>query len=469
MKIVYISLFREGQGGGEGRVAHELAYYSAFEHDVVLICPGDKTGVIVRDSGLRIYGIRSAGSEEYTMPALSGKKVRLIFDFLEEFQPDIVHAHEPASLGLIGQVWAKMHLVPFVHTSHILPEKIFNFGAADALAIKALQSPVSEAITRRALKNFYGNCDAIIALNHSAKKAFREFGYQGRIIIIPNGRDLKKYTRLNFADPEESTKKLTFIGHISDRKNQKFLVDAMNYLPKEIQLQLIGKDLDPRYAKKLKTRCESQNLNVVFAGQTPHEDIPRILESTHIFVSASKMEVQSLVVIEALASGTPVVGLANETIDELIDGRVGIRLSADATPHEFAEQIERVFALSVEDYRLLCAQAREKVSHLNWGNVIEKTVVAYQALKEEKHATRDDSDILADLVDSLPSGEFKEVLEEQLHELQAKTGLLTRLRETFSPRQRWKAIKRVKGSTWILVGVTILVSLVGYLLGKKNN
>ena len=45
--------------------------------------------------------------------------------------------------------------------------------------------------------------------------------------------------------------------------------------------------------------------------------IPNYLERAHVFPSASKMEVQSLVVIEALASGTPVVGLSNETIDEL--------------------------------------------------------------------------------------------------------------------------------------------------------
>ncbi len=40
---------------------------------------------------------------------------------------------------------------------------------------------------------------------------------------------------------------------------------------------------------------------------------------THAFVSASKMEVQSLAIIEALASGSPVIGLGNETVDELVD------------------------------------------------------------------------------------------------------------------------------------------------------
>jgi len=53
-------------------------------------------------------------------------------------------------------------------------------------------------------------------------------------------------------------------------------------------------------------------------GEIPYHQIPQILEKTHVLVSASKMEVQSLVIIEALTSGTPVVGLANETIDELI-------------------------------------------------------------------------------------------------------------------------------------------------------
>ncbi len=67
-----------------------------------------------------------------------------------------------------------------------------------------------------------------------------------------------------------------------------------------------------------------------------------MLAQTHAFVSASKMEVQSLAIIEALASGSPVIGLGNETVDELVDETNGVRLPNDTSAEEFAAAIRSV-------------------------------------------------------------------------------------------------------------------------------
>jgi 1,2-diacylglycerol 3-alpha-glucosyltransferase len=468
MKVVFISLFKPGLGGGEGRVAHELARHSAVEHDVVLICPADRTGLYKEDSGLKILGIQSAGNGEFHMPALSGKTVRSMFDFLDAFSPTVVHAHEPTLIGLIGQIWAKMHLVPFVHTSHVLPAKVLNFGATDALDVKLLQGSLGEAVTRRALTDFYDNCDAIIALNLPALTAFREFGYQGRIFVIPNGRDLARYADCAAADTGAAEKTLSFIGYISERKNQTYLIDAHQHLPEDYKLLLIGKPLNPDYGRHLRQYCEARGLdNVVFVGQVPHEQIPSHLERTHVFVSASKMEVQSLVVIEALASGTPVVGLSNETTIELVDDRVGCRLPQDATPREFASCVERICTLPQSRYEELCRNARNRVSHLDWSNVIDQTVAAYRELLEDQPSTtKQEGAVLADLVAFLPSGEVKDILIDQTKSARSEPGPIARFLMGLSLGQRWRALKRVPGSTWLLAGATIVASLIGYLFMK---
>lgn len=186
MKVVFITLFRSGHGGGEGRVAHELAHYFAHYHDTVLICPAEQTGLYLRNQ-LKVYGVRSSGTDEFHMPVLSAKTVRDIFDFLDHFSPDVIHSHEPALMGLIGQIWAKMNRVPFVHTTHVLPGKFLDFGASEALDIELLQSTLSTSVTHRILSDFYDNSDAIVALNEPARKSMRQFGYQGNIFIIPNG------------------------------------------------------------------------------------------------------------------------------------------------------------------------------------------------------------------------------------------------------------------------------------------
>ncbi len=469
MRVAYISLFRRGRGGGEGRVAHELAGHFAERHEVVMICPAMETGLRhEEDRAVKVFGVRSAGEGEFHMPALSAKTVRAVFDFLDEFNPDVVHAHEPALLGLIGQVWARMHLVPFVHTSHVLPASVLEFGAVDALDMKVLQGSFGESISRRLLTDFYENCDAIVALNQPALEALREFGYDGRVFVIPNGRDLSQYAHCACADVAADQKTLTFIGYISERKNQRYLLEVHRLLPATYRLLLIGQALKPEYGKQLRRYCETHGLdNVAFVGQVPHEAIPTYLEKTHVFVSASKMEVQSLVVIEALASGTPVVGLANETTSELVDDQVGCCLPRDATPEEFAVCVERICALPPEEYQRLCVNARERVSHLDWSEVADRTTAAYRELiRERPSVTTTKEAVLDDLISFLPSGEVKEILKEQVRVSPSGPGPVPEFIRELSLRRKWRALKRVEGSTWLLAGGTVVVSLVGYLLMK---
>ena len=474
MKIVFTSIFRPGLGGGAGRVAHELAGHFALEHDVVMICPADKTGYEKREEGISVFGIRSAGDDEFHMPDLSGRTVGEIFDFLSEYQPDIVHAHDPALIGLIGQVWARMNLVPFVHTAHILPSKALDFGTIDALNVPLLKSSLSESVIVSVLNNFYLNCDALIALNQSALESIREFGFQDSIYVIPNGRDLKHYSQCKNADNTTDQKTLVFIGFMNKRKNQIYLLKTLKELPANYILRLIGKPLNPEYLNELEEYCHEHSLkNVEFVGQVGHDQIPDYLEGAHVFPSASKMEVQSLVVIEALASGTPVVGLSNETIDELIDDEVGAWLAKDKKPDEFAQQIERICNLRADEYQVMCQTARERVAHLDWSNTVYSTAEAYREILQTKPTRSDDeSDMLTSLVSFLTMGDVRDYLLDAIEETRqspgAESGLLPRLKVP-SAIKSWI---RVPSSTWLISGITILVSVFGYLFmkgrGKKK-
>jgi len=477
MKIVFTSIFRPGHGGGAGRVAHELAHSFALDHEVVMVCPADKTGISQENSDLVIYGIRSAGNTEFQMPDLSSRAVRQLFDFLDDFQPDIVHAHEPALMGLVGQIWAKMNRVPFVHTTHVLPSRAIEFGTTEAIRVPApiLKSSLTDYAIRSVLGNFFRNCDALIALNQPALESIREFGFEGPIFVVPNGRALAHYNQRRFADNTAEQKVLVFIGFLSGRKNQSYLLKTLNALPDYYSLRLIGKPLDNKYQSKLEHYIQKHNLNnVEFVGQITQEQIPDYLEEAHVFTSASKMEVQSLVVIEALASGTPVVGLSNETIDELVSEDVGAWLAKDQKPTAFAKQIERICNLPSEQYLKICQNARERVKHLDWSNVVTSTVEAYQEiLKINLTVSDDESDMLTSLVRFFSKGDLKnyllDVIDEARNRSAAEASILPRVKVP-SKMQSWI---RVPSSTWLISGMTIVASVIGYLFmrgrGKKED
>jgi glycosyltransferase involved in cell wall biosynthesis len=471
MKVVFTSLFREGMGGGAGRVAHELAHHFADVHDTVMICPADQTGLRKTEGDLNLFGVRSAGDDEFHMPNLTAKTVRAIFDFLNDYHPDVIHAHDPALLGLIGQVWARMNLVPFVHTAHVLPSRALDFGTTEALNIKLLQSSFSESVTRRALSDFYENCDAVVALNQSALESMRSFGYKGKLYIIPNGRNLQHYQDCQFADIDAQEKVITFIGFISERKNQAYLLEVLRHLPENYTMQFVGKALKQEYKEKLQGYIAQHDLhNAEFVGQVEHERIPEYLEKAHVFPSASKMEVQSLVVIEALASGTPVVGLSNETIDELVNTQVGCWLEKETPPEEFADRIRDICQLEQGEYEEMCRQAQKRVKHLDWSEIVEQTTAAYQEIREAKPSRSEEkSDLLTGLVTFFSSGEVESFLTSRILEAREKNQRQRGLWKQINIPAKLRALRRVQGSTWLISGATIVISVLGYLFMKGRS
>lgn len=466
MRIVFITIFREGFGGGEGRVAFEIANYFAPHQDVVLICPGDHTGLTIAPNGLQVYSVKSASEGQLSMPALTTATINEIFKFLTNFNPHVVHAHDPALLGLIGQIWAKLHNVPFVHTTHVLPWKILDFGANDL--VRFLGS-FSERVAAEYLQNFYNSCDAVIALNSIVAEGIRRFGYDGRLFIIPNGRDLLPYNVCTLPDIHAKLKVLVFVGYLNSRKNQAYLIEMMRYLPRNYQLLLVGDALDPKYGEGLKQTARDYGLdNVIFTGELEYEEISNILERSHVFVSASKMEVQSLVIIEALASGTPVVGLSNETVDELIDSSTGFNLSKETAPQEFAEKVQIICNLFPTSYDRLCTNARQRVRNLDWSIVMESTISAYQELIDDQPQESDNRQVveLANIVSSLPHGKVRDFLTEQVIILDRS--IKTRLEGTDISKfnRRVETVGKVPSRTWWFTGLTMIASVLGYTFLK---
>jgi glycosyltransferase involved in cell wall biosynthesis len=361
-----------------------------------------------------------------------------------------------------------MHSIPFFHTAHVLPSKTIEFGAADTVkALKNPFGPLSESLLRQISLNFYENCDAIVALNHFATKDIRQYGYEGRIFTIPNGRNLARYGVCANADLSSQERILTFIGKLNQRKNQLYLLETLQYLGEKYKLQLVGEPLSPDYYQHLQDVIAKHNLDVVFAGEVAHTEIPSYLEKAHVFVSASTLEVQSLVILEALASGTPVVGLSNETTDDLVDRAVGFRLPQNTPPKVFARYIEKICTLPQPKYDRLCQNARHKVLGYDWANVMALTIDAYQTLQREMPPVTEKSKAsLTKMASLLPPGEVRDVLLEHAKQLEETIQSRKKTKQESKPIPLIKQLSRVPKMTWLFVAITIPICTVWYLFLK---
>ncbi|HQF46552.1 MAG TPA: glycosyltransferase [Anaerolineaceae bacterium] len=464
-KILFISIFEEGEGGGEGRVAYEMARWFSHSFPVVMLCPGESTGLASDPDGFRRFRVQSARQGSLSMPLLSALNVHLIFKFLDEFKPDVVHIHDPALLGVVGQFWAKLNRVPVFYTAHVLPSRVLDFGAAELL--HQTMNPFTEAIAEQYLLNFYANCDVVIGLNQTAADEVRQFGYSGRMIIIPNGRNLEMFHAPALADPASPARELAFVGFLSKRKNQAFLLEVMKHLPASYHLTLYGEPLSPDHLEELQQTVAAHALNVTFAGQRSQQEIAAALQQTHIFVSASKMEVQSLVVIEALASGTPVVGLSNETIDELVDESNGACLPKDASPEEFARAVQRIGELPAPEYQALCQAARRRVQHLDWSNIMARTVESYRQVLAEKAAAQPKSPLadLPALMERIPDERLRQVLADLQERISPPLEELVELVERLVIPPDAAPEKQARAA-WLTI-LNMTASVVGYYILKS--
>ena len=136
-RVVVATIFPESFGGGAGVVAHELASHLAERYQVLLLCPGERTELTRRSNGMKVLTVASAGPDEVYYTSLGRQTASQVFEWLDEFRPDLVHSHDPVMLGALAQHWALTRSVPFFFTLHMLPDRVLEFGAADRSILRA--------------------------------------------------------------------------------------------------------------------------------------------------------------------------------------------------------------------------------------------------------------------------------------------------------------------------------------------
>lgn len=378
MRVLEFSQFDYGKGGGAGTVPHELSKVLAdLGVEVALFLPGDDYEVEKVSKNFKHIRFKSHNEGNASINPLSIIDVQKIFKFLNDFSPDVVHIHDIAPVSTVIQLWAIRNNVPCIHTAHVLLDRVGEFGLGDIAPQLFIET------TKVYYRDFYKNCSCITAITDESVGHIRSVGYKGDIEVIPNGRYLDMYKKCEVADIDSKEKYLCFIGYITDRKNQKYLLDVLTYLPKNYKIFIIGTYLSGDYREWLEAKVEELGLSerVIFTGQIPHKKVPDYLEKTHVFTSASTLETLGLIYIESLASGTPVVSLRNYGTDILVSDEVGKNLELETSPKVFAKEVDKISRLSQKDYEKLAKRCRKSVKRYDWEVVANQFIELYKKYK----------------------------------------------------------------------------------------
>jgi glycosyltransferase involved in cell wall biosynthesis len=265
-------------------------------------------------------------------------------EIVREVRPDIMHVNQPFFLAQTAMAVAKEYDIPVVGTSHFMPENLTHYLHLPDQLEKMLNSSIW-----RFYAWFYGTLNLIISPTQTAADLLIKLRVGTKVEVISNGIDLQKFNVKNSGEylkkryelPDKPT--LLFVGRLDKEKNIQVLIRASAVIQEKVDFHIVivgkGKEEEP-----LKELVEELGLEkmVTFTAYLPKKDLPNIYKVADIFVMPSIAELQSLVTMEAMACGLPVVGANAVALPHLIkDKRNGFLF----TPGDYKELAQKLLLL----------------------------------------------------------------------------------------------------------------------------
>ncbi len=228
----------------------------------------------------------------------------------------------------------------------------------------------------------------VIAISQNVKEDLtREFGIPDeRIVVIPNGVDTERFHPRNRVVYRHRVRRdlgfedgdlvALFVGNSWQRKGLKLAIDAIRSIPNpKLKLLVVGAG-DPLLYCSPKELSDPDRRVVFLSHMEPQ--IERYYAATDLLLFPTLYEPFGLVVLEALASGLPVVVSATAGVAEHItDGETGLLLSNPGDASEIRAKLE----LLLEDSALrerIALQGRLVAEKLTWHRIASLTLEAYQ-------------------------------------------------------------------------------------------
>lgn len=301
MKKIAVIIPSFAVGGAEAMVVQLLGHIDPKRFEILVIVLYDRVSTHIQDAADKI--------QWEVVYLKKGKEQKLtgfyrMYRCLSRFHPDIIHTH----LSFIYTVpWVMSHKVILIHTVHCSPfeDRYKKVLALLARSRKLVQIAISQKIDEE-LKALYST---------------------DNIEMIPNPVNVRRFS---VTDRSYEKDELTFVcvGRLEAVKNHRFLLDGFRKLTEKYpcqKLQIVG---DGSYRSKLEKYVKRSNLEeqVTFTGAV--SNVEDIYENADVFVLVSRSEGLPMSVLEAMASGLPVITTDVGGLPDVVKGN-GILVSVD--------------------------------------------------------------------------------------------------------------------------------------------
>jgi len=372
----------EGSAVRPGRVAlfvepspfsYVCGYKNRFENMIrYLREDGDDVMVFVPDRnppaefcGAEVMGVPGA----FTPPFYKNKNYLLsfalspfLFARLCKFRPDLVHVAAPGIMVFAAILYAKLMRVPLVMSYHThIPAYIPKYLPRMLVWLVTPMWAIIRFMHRLA--------DLTLVTSEPLRRELEANHCWGdRIEVWKKGvdtldfhpRHASREARETMTGGHPDDKVLVYVGRLGAEKNIELLRDVLRLRP-DLRLCLVG---DGPHRQALEAHFAGTK--TVFLGQQTGDALHSYYASADVFAMPSESETLGFVVMEAMASGTPVVGARAGGVPDIIGegGASGSLLFAPGDAVEMSQQLARL----VDDPEYLAAMGQRARAHVEpWG------------------------------------------------------------------------------------------------------
>ncbi len=294
-------------------VLHSAGYiYSGTSAKWEMVDETDQSLRIIR---VRFRKPRTPGVSDMTRIYSVHKAFQLLLK--SGFCPDIIHAHT-YSAGAMAATLSMRYRIPFVITEHSS-----HFYRGMVKGYNRLKTKLSYRMARVV-------CPVSTPLQHETQRQ----GMKARYHVVPNLVDLSRFQITSHRNHCRE-KRILIVGHLTPIKGIPLLLQALSNLQKRHKdnfvLDIVG-DGPQRQEYELLSRSLGVSSYVVFHGRKSNEEVADFMQTADFFVSASQYETFGIVLIEALASGIPVIATDSGGQTDIVTPEVGTLIPSNDIP-----------------------------------------------------------------------------------------------------------------------------------------
>ncbi|RSL34941.1 glycosyltransferase family 1 protein [Salibacterium salarium] len=347
---------------------------------------GHNVRIIAPDLGVYEYdGAIIKGVPARTLPFYRSKQFalpnRVVKKYLEEYDPDVVHVVNPAILGYSGVNYAYKLGYPLVASYHTNVAQYLDFYHLSLL----------KGAIWWYFRKLHNRADLNICTSQTVQKELVERDFKN-VHVWKRGVDTDMFhpdhftnsMREKLTDGRTQDKLLLYVGRLAPEKEIEKLKAVLEESD-EFSLAIVG---DGPHRDQLEKHFEGTK--TVFTGFMHGEELAQAFASSDVFVFPSTTETLGLVILEAMASGLPLVAAeSGPTCEQIEDERTGLLYNPEE-PRDFIKTVRRF-----EDETLrkrLSTNARKDIGDLGWSEAASQLLTLYEGvvgLEEKNEKTQD--------------------------------------------------------------------------------